>query len=85
VRLYGIPEPKGRAATFCFNVTGAAPRAVAEHLAHHGVGVAAGHYYATLAMQALGLMPEGAVRVSLLHYNTPEDVDRLFTGLDSLR
>jgi selenocysteine lyase/cysteine desulfurase len=29
-------------------------------------------------------MPEGAVRVSLLHYNTPEDVERLFTGLDAL-
>jgi cysteine desulfurase family protein (TIGR01976 family) len=84
VRLYGIPEPRGRAATFCFTVRDASPRGVAEHLARHGVGVAAGHYYATLAMQALGLMPEGAVRVSLLHYNTLEEVDRLFAGLDSL-
>ncbi|WP_257463151.1 cysteine desulfurase-like protein [Archangium lipolyticum] len=84
VRLYGIPEPKGRTATFCFNVPGVAPRAVAEHLAQRGVGVAAGHYYATLSMQALGLMPEGAVRVSLLHYNTLEDVDRLLAALDAL-
>ncbi|QRK13681.1 cysteine desulfurase-like protein [Archangium violaceum] len=84
VRLYGIPEPRGRVATFCFNVPGLAPRAVAEHLARHEVGVAAGHYYATLAMQGLGLMPEGAVRVSLLHYNTLEDVDRLLAGLDTL-
>ncbi len=85
VRLYGPAEPQGRVATFCFNVTGTSARAVAEHLAQTGVGVAAGHYYATLSMQALGLMPEGAVRVSLLHYNTAEDVERLFAGLDSLR
>ncbi|MFY0563329.1 cysteine desulfurase-like protein [Archangium lansingense] len=84
VRLYGLPEPQGRVATFCFNVPGVPPRAVAEHLARNGVGVAAGHYYATLSMQTLGLMPEGAVRVSLLHYNTPADVERLFASLDSL-
>lgn len=84
VRLYGPPTPEGRVATFCFNVPGTPPRAVAEHLAERGVGVAAGHYYATLSMQALGLMPEGAVRVSLLHYNSAEDVDRLMAGLDSL-
>jgi selenocysteine lyase/cysteine desulfurase len=34
--------------------------------------------------QAPGVMPEGAVRVSLLHDNTPRDVDRLLAGLDSL-
>ncbi|WP_163997535.1 cysteine desulfurase-like protein [Pyxidicoccus caerfyrddinensis] len=85
VRLYGPREPRGRVATFCFNVQGVPPRAVAEHLAARGVGVAAGHYYATLAAQALGLMPDGAVRASLLHYNTAEDVDRLIAGLDSLR
>ena len=84
VRLYGPPEREGRVATFCFTVEGLAPRTVAEHLAHHEVGVAAGHYYATLAAQALGLMPEGAVRVSLLHYNTLADVERLMAGLDAL-
>ncbi|WNG13883.1 cysteine desulfurase-like protein [Cystobacter fuscus] len=84
VRLYGPPEPQGRVATFYFNVAGHAPRAVAEHLARHEVGVGAGHYYATLAAQALGVMPEGAVRVSLLHYNTPRDVERLLAGLDAL-
>ncbi len=84
LRFYGIPEPKGRVGTFCFNVPGHAPRAVAEHLARHGVGVAAGHYYATLSMQALGLMPEGAVRVSLAHYNTANDLERFFAGLEAL-
>jgi selenocysteine lyase/cysteine desulfurase len=30
-------------------------------------------------------MPEGAVRASLLHYNTAGDVERFFTALDALR
>jgi cysteine desulfurase family protein (TIGR01976 family) len=84
VKLYGSRQPQGRVATFCFNVQGMAPRTVAEHLGQHGVAVAAGHYYATLPAQALGLMPEGSVRASLLHYNTAEDVDRLLAGLDAL-
>jgi cysteine desulfurase family protein (TIGR01976 family) len=84
VRLYGPPQPQGRVATFCFNIPGVPPRAVAEHLGQNGVAVAAGHYYATLAAQALDLMPQGAVRASLLHYNTSSDIDRLFAGLDSL-
>jgi cysteine desulfurase family protein (TIGR01976 family) len=84
VTLYGPREPQGRVATFCFNVPGLSPRAVAEHLAQNGVAVAAGHYYATLAAQALGIMPEGAVRASLLHYNTSEDIDRLVSALDTL-
>jgi cysteine desulfurase family protein (TIGR01976 family) len=84
IHLYGHREPQGRVATFCFNVSGLSPRAVAEHLGQNGVAVAAGHYYATLAAQALNLMPDGAVRASLLHYNTPEDLDRLFAGLDTL-
>nr|WP_249351467.1 aminotransferase class V-fold PLP-dependent enzyme [Corallococcus exiguus] len=84
VQLYGPKTSAGRVATFCFNVTGLSPRAVAEHLAEQGVGVAAGHYYATMAAEALGLMPDGAVRASLLHYNTAEDVGRLLAALDSL-
>ncbi|SES76345.1 cysteine desulfurase family protein, VC1184 subfamily [Stigmatella erecta] len=85
IQLYGPREPQGRVATFCFNIPGVSPRAVAEHLGQNGVAVAAGHYYATLAAQALGLMPDGAVRASLLHYNTSEDLDRFFAGLDTLR
>lgn len=64
---------------------GVAARAVAEHLAARGVGVAAGHSYATLAMEALGRMPQGAVRASFLHYNREEDVEALMEGIDSLR
>ncbi|MBF5041963.1 cysteine desulfurase-like protein [Aggregicoccus sp. 17bor-14] len=85
VTLYGLRTPEGRAATFCFNVQGLTPRQVAERLAQEEIGVAAGHYYATLAMQALGRMPDGAVRASLLHYNTLDEVDALARALERMR
>jgi selenocysteine lyase/cysteine desulfurase len=55
---------------------------VAERLAKVGVGVAAGHYYATMPMQALGLWPDGAVRASIAHYTTQTDLDKLIAGLE---
>ncbi len=79
--LYGEPTPSGRVGTFCFNLDGQEPMRVAERLAAAGVGVAAGHYYATMPMTALGLMPSGAVRASVLHYSTRQDLERLVGAL----
>ncbi|MBO1437641.1 cysteine desulfurase-like protein [Meiothermus sp. CFH 77666] len=81
LKLYGMPSPKGRVGTFCFNLEGQPPFRVAEQLAQVGVGVAAGHYYATMPMQALGLWPDGAIRASIAHYTTQTDLDKLIAGL----
>ncbi|MBB6098569.1 cysteine desulfurase family protein (TIGR01976 family) [Deinobacterium chartae] len=77
VTLYGEPGLQGRVGTACFNVAGLSPQQVAERLAEQNVAVAAGHYYAMLPMQALGLLPDGAVRASVAHYTRLEDVERL--------
>ena len=81
LRLYGMPTLEGRVGTFCLNLEGQHPFAVAERLAKVGVGVAAGHYYATMPMQALGLWPSGAIRASIAHYTTQTDLDKLIAGL----
>ena len=55
-------------------------------LAEHGIFAWAGNSYALPLTEALGLEPEGVLRVGLLHYNTPEEVTRLVElvrGLDS--
>lgn len=83
LRLFGEPGPAGRVGTFCFNLAGQPPMPVAERLAAADVGVAAGHYYATMPMTALGLMPAGAVRASIAHYNTRQDLERMFAALRS--
>ena len=79
--LYGEPGLTGRVGTFCLNIGGLEPMQVAERLTAAGVGVAAGHYYATMPMTALGLMPNGAVRTSVAHYNTKEDLERMLGAL----
>jgi cysteine desulfurase family protein (TIGR01976 family) len=80
IELYGEQSATGRVGTFCFNVKGQDPSTVAEQLGKAGVGVAAGNYYATMPMKALGL--EGAIRASLLHYTSKEDLERLLKALD---
>jgi cysteine desulfurase family protein (TIGR01976 family) len=83
-RLYGPPTMDGRVPTFCFDVDGVSPRVVAETLGEQGIAVWWGDYYAMETMRHLGRGPEGAVRAGILHYNTPEEVDRLLAALDAL-
>jgi selenocysteine lyase/cysteine desulfurase len=83
--VYGIRDPeqtKHRVPTFCFNLRGIPPSSVANELARNQIGVRAGHMYAPRLMQRLGLDPKsGAVRVSLAHYNTVEEIRRLGDAL----
>ena len=71
--------------TFCFNVEGRTSEEVAVHLAAQDVGVWWGNYYALETMRRLGLDDwMGAVRASIVHYNTADEVDRLLAGLAEL-
>lgn len=79
LELYGQPSSDGRVGTFCFNIAGQEPMQIAARLGASGVGVAAGHYYATMPMAALGVA--GAVRASILHYSEKADLERLVGGL----
>jgi cysteine desulfurase family protein (TIGR01976 family) len=79
--LYGLPTMDSRVPTFAFRVDGLSPRATAEQLAARGIAVWDGDYYAVEAMESLGLQPDGAVRAGFVHYNTPDEVDRLLTAL----
>jgi selenocysteine lyase/cysteine desulfurase len=86
VTLHGPPTMEGRVPTFCFDVAGHGPEKVAVHLAERDVAVWWGNYYALETMRKLGLDEErGAVRAGVVHYNTPEEVDRLLAGLAELR
>jgi cysteine desulfurase family protein (TIGR01976 family) len=85
VELYGIRGPEGRTPTFCFNVHGQSPRAVAERLGERELYVWDGNYYALEPMRALGLDKSGgAVRAGFLHYTTEDEVDFLLEALREL-
>ena len=48
-----------------------------------GIGIRWGHFYAPRLVDALGLTErDGVVRVSLVHYNTEDEVRRLLAVLD---
>jgi len=76
----------GRTATVSFNLGGHTPQAVAGHLASHGITAASGHYYAyELMMHRLGLLERGgAVRLSILHYNSADDITAVLGALAEL-
>jgi cysteine desulfurase family protein (TIGR01976 family) len=82
-RLYGTRTMEGRVPTFAFTLSGMAPQEAAARLAERGIAVWAGNYYALEIMKRLGL-PAGAVRAGIVHYNTPEEVDRLLSELSTL-
>jgi cysteine desulfurase family protein (TIGR01976 family) len=85
VELYGIRGSQARTPTFCFNLTGYAPRELAERLGQRDIYVWDGDYYAREPMRALGLEAGGgAVRAGFLHYTAVEEVDRLLEALASL-
>eukprot|EP00123_Amoebidium_parasiticum_P000837 comp11738_c0_seq1/m.6324 comp11738_c0_seq1/g.6324 ORF comp11738_c0_seq1/g.6324 comp11738_c0_seq1/m.6324 type:complete len:426 (-) comp11738_c0_seq1:248-1525(-) len=58
---------------------------ISAHCHEAKVAVRHGHMYAFHLTEALGLdTVEGVVRVSMLHYNTHEEVDRLISALSQL-
>jgi cysteine desulfurase family protein (TIGR01976 family) len=81
--LYGLPTMDGRVPTFCLTVRGLTPAMAAERLAQRGFAVWHGDYYAVEVMDRLGL-PEGGLRIGIVHYNTAEEVDRLLAELTAL-
>jgi cysteine desulfurase family protein (TIGR01976 family) len=79
----GAPAERGRVGVFSFTVEGRDSREIPAALRDHKIGIHADDFYAARCIDALGARPQnGVVRVSLVHYNSPEDVDRLFSGLE---
>jgi len=70
-------------ATFAVTVPGLTSEQAATRLAARGLSVWWGDYYAIEVMRRLGL-PDGALRLGIIHYNTAEEVDRLLAALHDL-
>ncbi|HEY6483564.1 MAG TPA: cysteine desulfurase-like protein [Steroidobacteraceae bacterium] len=87
-QIYGIDEDSRlfeRVPTFLFNMPGQGPRAVTEAAARAGIGIRDGHMYSPRLMDRLDLARDsGAVRVSLVHYNTIAEIQRLGNVLSDL-
>lgn len=79
-RLHGLATMEGRVPTFAVTHATLTPDTVASRLAERKIAVWAGNYYAVEVMERLGL-PDGAVRIGIVHYNTANEVDRVLEAL----
>ncbi len=87
VKVWGITDPARldeRVPTVSITHSRRKPRELAEYLDERGIFVWHGNYYALQLTETLGLEPEGMVRIGLVHYNTPEEIDRLLAALAEL-
>jgi cysteine desulfurase family protein (TIGR01976 family) len=87
VRIIGrqTADPAERVSTISFVVEGLSSDQIPPQLDAHRIGIRYGHFYALRLIEALGLLPnQGVVRVSLVHYNTIEECDRLIEQLAKL-
>ncbi len=86
-RVLGLASARSgnRAATIGFRPGRATPQAVAAALVARHISCGSGHFYAYRVIEACGIdTEEGVCRLSLVHYNSPADVDRLLTALDEV-
>ncbi|QRW06889.1 aminotransferase class-V protein [Ceratobasidium sp. AG-Ba] len=91
VRVLGpeTADPKIRAPTISFVVQGKtpvrSPEVVKQFDVLGDVGIRFGHFYAHRLFTRLGLNPDdGAVRISLVHYNTVAEAKRLADRLKQI-
>jgi cysteine desulfurase family protein (TIGR01976 family) len=86
--IYGVGDAARldeRVPTFCFNIGALSPKMIVEQMAERGIGIRDGHMYAPRLMNRLGLsMESGAIRASLVHYNTLDEVDRFGVALKEI-
>lgn len=84
VRVVG-PLRENRMPTVSFLSTKAEPPTIAIHVNRHNVGIRYGHMYSHRLTEALGVSTDtGFVRVSAVHYNSLEEIDRLCALLDEV-
>jgi selenocysteine lyase/cysteine desulfurase len=72
-----------RAATIAFKPLHQPSAEVASRLQQAGIGTENGDFYAPRALENLGIdTRDGIVRLSLVHYNTAQEVERITAELD---
>jgi cysteine desulfurase family protein (TIGR01976 family) len=85
VQVAGLPTaiPDRRVATISFWLKGIDSATIPSQLAKHHLGLRHGHFNSPRVLEALQVPQQnnGVVRISMVHYNTVEEVDRLIDSL----
>ena len=87
VRIIGRPASDDalRVPTISFVAAGQPSESIVRHVDAHGIGIRFGDFYAKRLIESLGLHAQGGVvRVSIAHYNTADEIDRLIGHLSEV-
>lgn len=85
IRLLGPAAAQERAATVSFVTNTIDPGQVVRALAERGFMAGHGNFYAVRLLEAMNVNPDrGAVRLSLLHYNSPGEVAGVMEALEQI-
>ncbi len=85
IHLYGNPDPSKRVGILSFNMGDEDSAYVADWLfEEHEIAVRAGAHCAPLMHETLGTAKQGAVRISVSHKNTEEEIDATAKALTEL-
>lgn len=83
IRIIGARDAgPDRLPTISFVSDKRGPEQIVTGVDHARIGIRHGHFYAPRLVESLGLEPAGVVRISLAHYNTSEEVNRLLEALE---
>lgn len=84
VRIHGENDADRtrRVPTVSFTVEGRAPEEIVRAVDPRGVGIRHGDFYARRLVEELGVGERGVVRVSAVHYNTIDEMDRAILAID---
>jgi len=88
VTIVGDPasDKEARVPTISFVIAGMKSRDVVEAVDPSGIGIRFGDFHSKRLVQALNLGdPDGVIRVSAVHYNTLNEIDRLIEQFEGLR
>ena len=86
VRLLGKTHARDndRAPTIAFKPLKQSSKALTHKLQDQGIGTENGNFYAHRLISDLGIDPDdGVVRLSLVHYSSQQDVERILQALDN--
>jgi cysteine desulfurase family protein (TIGR01976 family) len=87
IRIIGQAQVNraSRVPTISFVVHGIDSETIPLQIDQHNIGIRFGHFYAKRLIESLGLDKQGGVvRVSMVHYNTLEEVDHLTKAFETV-
>lgn len=79
IKVYGITDRSRnafRVPTLAFTAEGFTSAELAQQLGEQGIYAWHGNYYALQLSEQLGMEPAGMLRLGMMHYNTPSEVQR---------